>query len=92
MAEKSDVAEHTLWRSPLSTRYASIEMRTNFSDQKKFSTWRRLWLYLATSEKVWKLVHACILHQISCTVGCEALMNGVTQPARGNIKHMIVTD
>ncbi|XP_062502364.1 adenylosuccinate lyase-like [Corticium candelabrum] len=37
--------------SPLTSRYASKEMSYNFSDQKKFSTWRKLWLYLATAQK-----------------------------------------
>ncbi|KAL0271555.1 UNVERIFIED_CONTAM: hypothetical protein PYX00_008612 [Menopon gallinae] len=39
------------YRSALSTRYASKEMSYNFSDKKKFSTWRKLWLYLAVAEK-----------------------------------------
>ncbi|OWR53249.1 hypothetical protein KGM_210803A, partial [Danaus plexippus plexippus] len=26
-------------------------MQYNFSDQKKFSTWRKLWIYLAKAEK-----------------------------------------
>ncbi|CAG9855320.1 unnamed protein product [Phyllotreta striolata] len=39
------------YRSPLSTRYASKEMQYNFSDQKKFSTWRKLWINLAKAEK-----------------------------------------
>lgn len=39
------------YRSPFSTRYASKEMQYNFSDMKKFSTWRKLWLYLAQAEK-----------------------------------------
>ncbi|XP_043491150.1 adenylosuccinate lyase [Polistes fuscatus] len=38
------------YRSPLATRYASKEMRYNFSEQKKFSTWRKLWVYLAKAE------------------------------------------
>ncbi|XP_012282922.1 adenylosuccinate lyase [Orussus abietinus] len=38
------------YRSPLSTRYASKEMRYNFGEQKKFTTWRRLWVYLAKAE------------------------------------------
>uniref|UniRef100_A0A8C9MQC7 Adenylosuccinate lyase n=1 Tax=Serinus canaria TaxID=9135 RepID=A0A8C9MQC7_SERCA len=40
------------YRSPLVSRYASAEMAYNFSERKKFSTWRRLWLYLAQAEKV----------------------------------------
>ncbi|XP_059809815.1 adenylosuccinate lyase [Hypanus sabinus] len=40
------------YRSPLVSRYSSPEMAFNFSEVKKFSTWRRLWLYLARGEKV----------------------------------------
>ncbi|KAH7645735.1 adenylosuccinate lyase isoform X1 [Dermatophagoides farinae] len=39
------------YQSPLSMRYASDEMNYNFSDLKKFSTWRRLWIILAKAEK-----------------------------------------
>ena len=43
---------HAVYRSPLTSRYASPEMAFNFSEDKKFSTWRKLWLFLAKSEKV----------------------------------------
>uniref|UniRef100_A0A669BW80 Adenylosuccinate lyase n=1 Tax=Oreochromis niloticus TaxID=8128 RepID=A0A669BW80_ORENI len=39
------------YRSPLVSRYASKEMSYNFSDKKKFTTWRKLWIYLAKAEK-----------------------------------------
>ena len=37
--------------SPFSTRYASSEMQSIFSDNFKFRTWRRLWIALARAEK-----------------------------------------
>ncbi len=37
--------------SPLSTRYASPEMQSIFSERFKFTTWRRLWIALAKAEK-----------------------------------------
>ena len=37
--------------SPLNSRYASKEMQYIFSPDKKFRTWRRLWIALAESEK-----------------------------------------
>ena len=36
--------------SPLSERYASKEMQYIFSEDKKFRTWRRLWIALAKTE------------------------------------------
>ncbi|MCD8085874.1 MAG: adenylosuccinate lyase [Clostridiales bacterium] len=38
------------YESPLSSRYASREMQYIFSPDKKFSTWRRLWVALARAE------------------------------------------
>ncbi len=39
------------YESPLASRYASDEMLYLFSPDKKFSTWRRLWIALARAEK-----------------------------------------
>ena len=38
------------YTSPLSERYASCDMQYIFSQEKKFSTWRRLWVALAETE------------------------------------------
>ncbi|MCC7013924.1 MAG: adenylosuccinate lyase [Planctomycetes bacterium] len=43
--------ERTNYKSPLSTRYSSAEMRRTFSDEAKFGTWRRLWVALAKEER-----------------------------------------
>ncbi len=40
-----------IYENPLITRYASKEMTYIFSDNKKFTTWRKLWIALAEAEK-----------------------------------------
>ncbi len=43
--------EQSVYTSPLVERNASREMAELFGAQKKFSTWRRLWMELAQAEK-----------------------------------------
>jgi len=40
-----------IYVNPLIKRYASVEMSANFSDDKKFRLWRKLWIALAETEK-----------------------------------------
>ncbi len=42
---------HDQYETPFNTRYASREMQYLFSPDKKFTTWRRLWIALARAEK-----------------------------------------
>ena len=42
--------DHARYESPLSSRYASDQMQYIFSPDKKFTTWRRLWIALARAE------------------------------------------
>ena len=41
---------HATYRSPLESRNASLAMRSLWSEQRKFSSWRRIWLALAESQ------------------------------------------
>jgi adenylosuccinate lyase len=41
---------HEIYENPLISRYASREMATLWGDQRKFSTWRQLWVALAEAE------------------------------------------
>ena len=45
------MADYDRYVSPLSERYASREMQYIFSPDKKFKTWRRLWIALAETER-----------------------------------------
>jgi adenylosuccinate lyase len=42
---------HDLYENPLISRYASREMCRLWGEQRKFSTWRRLWVILAETEQ-----------------------------------------
>ncbi|HUS40231.1 MAG TPA: adenylosuccinate lyase [Pirellulales bacterium] len=42
---------HELYDNPLVTRYASHEMSTLWGGDRKFRTWRRMWIALAEAEK-----------------------------------------
>lgn len=42
---------HELYQNPLISRYSSSEMGNIWSSQRKFTTWRQLWLALAESQQ-----------------------------------------
>lgn len=48
---KKENSKYDKYQSPLAERYAGEEMSYNFSDQLKYSTWRRLWIALAETQR-----------------------------------------
>ncbi|MGN1235181.1 MAG: adenylosuccinate lyase, partial [Christensenellaceae bacterium] len=44
------MTDNSIYQNPLITRYASKAMARNFSDEKRFKLWRKLWIALAESE------------------------------------------
>ena len=48
---KDIMAKRDKYENPLVSRYASKEMSYIWSPEKKFTTWRSLWVYLAEGEK-----------------------------------------
>ncbi|MBO5327757.1 MAG: adenylosuccinate lyase [Clostridia bacterium] len=42
--------DNSVYQNPLITRYASKAMANNFSEEKRISLWRKLWIALAESE------------------------------------------
>lgn len=51
MQAKSTPTEFDTYQTSLTGRYCSIEMSQLFSQRSRHSTWRKLWLYLAQSER-----------------------------------------
>ena len=64
------------YQSPLSERYASREMQYIFSPEKKFRTWRKLWIALAETEM--ELGLPITQEQI------DAVYNGAKVPTMGD--------
>lgn len=70
------------YQSPLSERYASKEMQYIFSPDKKFKTWRKLWIALAETEKELGLditqeqISVYSYRKLSSTILCKTVCDG----------------
>ena len=54
------MTDNSVYQNPLITRYASSEMAENFSDEKRFKLWRKLWIALAEMELGLKITQSQI--------------------------------
>lgn len=81
--------EDTTFESPLITRYASQKMLSLFSKEKKYSTWRKLWVSLAKAQK--KLGLSITENQIQELQGHEANIdfNAVSEYEK-NLRHEVM--
>lgn len=75
--------------SPLASRYTSPEMNYLFSERNKFTTWRRLWLYLAQAQKELGLeISDEQLSELSENVQCIDLSAAAEQERR--VRHDVM--
>ena len=87
--------------SPLSERYASKEMQYIFSPDKKFRTWRKLWIALAetekelglhiTDEQIAELKEICLLDQVYVQDSDLTVAKYVDKVAKENGANVTVT-
>ena len=45
------MSQHDVYQNPLIDRYASPEIQQLWGAQRRFSTWRQLWVWLAEAEQ-----------------------------------------
>ena len=80
------MSQHERYENPLTSRYASAEMSRLWSEQRKHSTWRKLWVVLAEAEVPKALAQAfrdgqCLPHHVDDDVGVRqaAITHAVIQ-------------
>ncbi len=77
------------YESPLSSRYADERMKYLFSPDKKFRTWRRLWIALAEAEKELGLPIA--QEQIDeMKAHCDDINYGVAEEREKVVRHDVM--
>jgi adenylosuccinate lyase len=82
--------ERLSYENPLTGRYASREMNYNWSPQKKFSTWRRLWIALAKAERGLGLpISAEQIGEMESA--CEAINFDVAEAYEREVRHDVMS-
>ena len=79
------------YESPLCSRYASREMQYIFSPDKKFSTWRRLWVALARGEMELGLnVTQAQVDELAAYVGPEHIDYDLAAQKERELRHDVM--
>ncbi len=84
------MSEKEKYISPFGTRYASREMQYLFSEEKKFRTWRKLWIALARAEQMLGLEITDA--QISeMTANAENINYEVAEAREAEVRHDVMS-
>ena len=75
---------HDQYDNPLISRYASPEMSGLWSPQRKFSTWRRLWVALAEAEAELGLPITPAADRPSCKAHVDDIDFEAAEPLRAD--------
>ena len=81
---------YLVYETALSKRYASKEMRENFGDRKKFTTWRRLWVILAEEQKELGIANISDEQIQEMTANIENIDFDYVQEEEARIRHDVM--
>jgi len=81
---------YLVYETALSKRYASKEMRENFGDRKKFTTWRRLWVILAEAQKELGIANISDEQIQEMTANIENIDFDYVQEEEARIRHDVM--
>ena len=84
------MSEKEKYISPFGTRYASREMQYLFSEEKKFRTWRKLWIALARAEQMLGL-EITDAQLLEMTANADNINYEVAEAREAEVRHDVMS-